>query len=107
MFYEMRTYSIAAQCVPNYLDVMEARGNAMVAPIKAHMVAQFQAEIGRLNQIISLYKYDSFEQRAQVRAQAMERSRSDEFKDVPSLIRPLLVDMESRILLPTMFSPMR
>jgi hypothetical protein len=107
MFFEIRTYRLQPQRLPDYFAAMEDKGSAMVAPIKQHMVAQFQTEVGPLNQIVSLYRFDSFEQRAAVRAEAVALSRTPEFADVPGRIKPLLLEMDSRIVLPTPLSPMR
>ena len=107
MFFEQRTYTIAAQRVPEYLDVLEAGGAEMLAPMKPHLAGHFVCEIGRLNQVISLYRYDSFEQRASVRSECAARSKLEAFVGFPPQIKPLLVDMESRILMPTALSPLR
>jgi hypothetical protein len=107
MLFELRTYTLAPLRAQEYLDILSSPDGEMIAPIKQHMIGHFQAEIGRLNQIVSLYRYDSFEQRATVRAEAMRRAASETFAHVPARIKPLLQDMESKILLPTPLSSLR
>ena len=73
MIIEMRTYTLQ----PGTLAEVEKRfGEALPVREKHSKLAAFwHTEVGPLNQIIHVWAYDSFEQRAAVRAAAIEGRR--------------------------------
>ena len=97
MIIEMRTYTLQ----PGTLAEVEKRfGDALPTREKHSKLAAFwHTEIGPLNQIMHVWTYDSFEQRAAVRAAAA--------KDAgwPPAIREFVTDQKSEIFLPAPFSP--
>ena len=70
MIIEMRTYTLQ----PGTLAEVEKRFGAALAVREKHskLAAFWHTDVGPLNQIIHVWTYDSFEQRAAVRAAAMQ-----------------------------------
>ena len=56
---------------------------------------------------MSLWRYDSFEQRRRLREEAYRRVAQPPFADFPAQVTPLLQDMENKLLLPARFSPLQ
>ena len=97
MIIEMRTYTLK----PGTLAEAEKRfGEALPVREKHSRLAAFwHSEVGPLNQIIHVWTYDSFEQRAAVRAAASKE------EGWPPPIREFVVDQQSEVFLPAPFSP--
>ncbi len=97
MIIEMRSYTLQ----PGTLAEVEKRfGEALPIREKHSKLAAFwHTEVGPLNQIIHVWAYDSFEQRAAVRATAS--------KDAgwPPPIREFVTAQISEVFLPAPFSP--
>ena len=64
----------------------------------------FVTEIGTLNQVVHLWKYDSMADREQRRAKLAGAPNWGDYLDAAT---PFLLRMENRILVPTAFSPMK
>ena len=94
MLYELRTYTLKPGAVPEYEGHF---AEALPVRLKySPLVAFWHVEIGPLNQVLHLWRYDSLQERADVRAAAA--------KD-PSGVWPpkgldLIVSMENDILIP-------
>ena len=97
MIIEVRTYQLR----PTTVAEAEKRF-AEALPIRekhSKLAAFWHTEVGGLNQIIHVWTYDSFEQRAAVRAAAT--------KDAgwPPAIREFVVSQQSEVFIPAPFSP--
>ena len=97
MIIEMRTYTLQ----PGTLAEVEKRfGEALPGREKHSKLAAFwHTEVGPLNQIIHVWAYDSFEQRADVRSAAAKEP------GWPPPIRDFCVNQASEIFVPAPFSP--
>ena len=97
MIIEMRTYTLR----PGTVAEAEKRfGEALPAREKFSKLGAFwHTEVGPLNQIIHVWGYDSFEQRAQVRAAASKAP------GWPPSIREFVVTQQSEVFVPAPFSP--
>lgn len=97
MIIEMRTYTLQ----PGTLAEVEKRfGESLPVREKYSKLAAFwHSEIGPLNQIHHLWCYDSFEQRAEVRAAASKEAAW------PPPIREFCVAQSNEVFLPAPFSP--
>src|SRR2546423_15013658 len=97
MIIEMRTYTLQ----PGTLAEVEKRfGEALPNREKHSKLAAFwHTDVGPLNQIIHVWAYDSFEQRATVRAAASKEA------GWPPQTREFVVAQQSEILQPAPFSP--
>ena len=72
--------------------------------ILGSLIGYFHTEIGELNQIVHLWGYNSLAERERRRAQlAADPEWQEYLKQSPDII----VKMESRILVPAPFSPIR
>ena len=93
MLYELRTYNLTANSVPEverrFAEKIEAR--TQLSPL----VGFWHTEIGPLNQILHMWAYESLQQRADVRAKALESGVW------PPDITEFIVSMESDILTPS------
>ena len=72
--------------------------------ILGNMIGYFTSEIGPLNQIVHLWGYDTLDERSRRRRVLAETA---EWKAFLAKVLPLIVAMESKILVPTAFSPIR
>jgi hypothetical protein len=70
MIVEQRTYTLHPGKTPEYLRLYESEGMAIQTRILGRMVGYFTTEIGPLNQVIHMWGYDTFEERAKRRADA-------------------------------------
>ena len=104
MIVEHRTYTLHPGKVPEYLRHYESEGMAIQTRILGRLVGYFTTEIGPLNQIIHMWGYDSFEDRAKRRAQMQA---DPGWKAYIAKIQPLIQTQETKILIPTAFSPIR
>ena len=72
--------------------------------ILGRLIGYFHTEIGELNQVVHLWGYESLAERERRRALlAADPEWQDYLKNSPDII----VKMESRILIPAPFSPIR
>ena len=99
MLHELRTYTARPGAVPDILKVNEEVGRKARGNDYGVLEGYWYTEIGPLNQVMHLWRYDSFEERAHLRA---ELAKVDDWtkKYVPTL-RPLLVNQTTRFLNPT------
>ncbi len=98
MLHELRTYTARPGAVPDILKVNEEVGRKARGNDYGVLEGYWYTEIGPLNQVMHLWRYDSFEERAHLRA---ELAKVDDWtkKYVPTL-RPLLVNQTTRFLNP-------
>src|ERR1700676_5120653 len=104
MIVEQRTYTLFPGKTLEYLRLYESEGMAIQTRILGRLVGYFTTEIGTLKQIIHMWCYDSFEERARRRA---EMAADAGWKAYIAKIQPLIHTQESKILNPTSFSPIR
>lgn len=104
MIVEERDYLLHPGKVPEFLKRYAEGGMAIQAPILGNMVGYFFTEIGELNRVVHMWGYESFAERERRRA---ELAKVDAWKDYLATVMPLIVRMESRILTPAPFSPIR
>ena len=104
MIVEQRTYTLHPGKVAEYLRHYESEGMAIQTRILGRMVGYFTTDIGPLNQIIHMWGYDSLEDRAKRRAQMAADAG---WKAYIAKIQPLIQTQETKILIPTSFSPIK
>lgn len=103
MIIEKRTYTLYPGKLPEFLEIYEAEGFALHTKY-LRMIGYFTSDIGPLNQVITMWSYESMAERDELRAKL--------YSD-PAWIAfgPKTVDfiqtMENMILKPTHFSPIR
>ncbi len=104
MILDERTYTIRPEHVRDYLRLYEAEGMALQVSHLGDLVGWFTTDTGVVNQVVHMWRYADAGERERRRA-AMEadpawwafRARTSHF----------VIEMRSRILRPTWFSPMR
>lgn len=104
MIVEQRTYTLHPGKAPEYIRLYESEGMAIQTRILGRMVGYFTTEIGPLNQIIHMWGYDSFEERSKRRAQMAADAG---WKAYIPKVQSLIQTQETKILIPTSFSPIR
>lgn len=102
MIVEERIYTLHAGKVPEYMCLYEEEGFEIQEPILGRLVGWYQTDFGPLNQIVHMWGYDSYADRARRRA-ALGRSAA--WQGFLGKIRPLIKRQESKILLPAPWSP--
>ncbi len=100
--YELRSYRIQAGKVPEWLEHFKTGLPARVKYSKP--VGVWSSELGELNRVVHLWPYESLEHRARVRKAFMADPL---WKETVVKLQPLMQVMESKILVPTEFSPLK
>jgi hypothetical protein len=102
MIVEERIYTVEIGKAGEYSKLMESEGIAIQEPILGKLFGYFSTEFGPLNQVIHMWAYDSFEERARRRKQLMADKR---WLDFLVKLRPLIKGQENKLLVPMPFSP--
>lgn len=103
MIIEQRTYRIRTGMVPQFLELVRTEGLAIQRSILGNLVGYFTCEFGVLSQVTHLWAYDSLDDRTQRRLRLAQDRGWQAF--VPRLSE-LIMEAESRILVPTDFCPL-
>ena len=101
MFVEQRTYTLLSGKAPEYLRLYSEEGLQVQRRILGRMVGYYSSEIGPLNQIVHLWAYDTLDQRQTRRASL---AADPAWQSYLKKILPLIVNMESKILVPAPFA---
>ena len=102
MIVEQRIYRFKPGAVPDFMARYEARGLALQKRVLGNLIGYFVTELGPLNETVHLWGYDSLDERTRRRAALMAEP---EWRSFLADILPLLDWQESKILVPTGFSP--
>lgn len=102
MIVEMRTYTLQVGKVNAYREHYERHGLQAQKRVLGNLLGFFYSDIGELNQVISMWGYESYADREQRRAVlAKDAEWLDYLKNSPGVI----LRQENRILMPMPFSP--
>jgi len=104
MIIEQRTYQLKPGALHEFIKTYEAEGLEIQKEALGDLVGYFCSEVGGLNRIIQLWRFQSFEERQRRRAQL---SATPEWKALLSKIRPLIVEQRNELLTATSFSPIK
>jgi hypothetical protein len=104
MIVEERTYTVKPGTVQLYYKDYDPRGLAIQQRVLGNLIGYFHTEIGELNQIVHLWGYASLAERERRRALL---AADPEWHDYLMQSPDIVVKMESRILVPAPFSPIR
>jgi hypothetical protein len=103
MIVEQRTYDFHPGAIPKFLGLYESMGaRYLQARILGNLVGYYVTDLGPLNQTVHLWAYASLDDRA-VRRAAL--AAEPVWRDFLGQIVPLLQRQDSKILMPTAFSP--
>jgi hypothetical protein len=102
MLYEIRTYTFKPLRGADWLALYKSEG----LPLQQEFLGELTTEIGDISQIVHIWAYKSFDDRIERRDRMAADSSWQEFgRKVKAL--DILVSMESRIMRPTEFSPLK
>lgn len=95
MILEERRYTLVPGGVPQYLAQYHALGRESQERHLGEMVGCFQSEVGELNQLVFLWRYENLADRERRRAALMVDAQFTEFR---KSVRALLVRQSNCIL---------
>lgn len=104
MILEQRIYTLIPGKLSEYLDIYERLGWPIAQKKLGKMLGYFYSEVGKLNQVIHQYGYQSFEERLRLRA---EITKDPKWQEYGAAARPLIMQQENCIMLPARFSPIK
>jgi hypothetical protein len=104
MIVEQRTYTVKPGIVPAYLDFYEREVMEVQKKHLPQMVGYFSTDIGPLNQIIHMWGYADLNERARCRAALYA---DPAWQAVLKTLLGMIETMETKILVPTVFSPIK
>jgi hypothetical protein len=95
MLYEIKTYQVAPGCMRECLKLYADEGYEHFKPFEPSLIGYFVSEVGELNQLVQMWKFESYMQR-----QAMlETLRADpRFNAFIKRLTPLLQEQRSMLL---------
>jgi hypothetical protein len=101
---EQRDYQVHTGKLAELVGLYETEGIPIQAEVLGGFVGAFTVEIGTLSTYTHFWRYDSLDQRAERRATLQAR---EDWQAFLGKILPLIHTQQSRILVPTSFSPLR
>lgn len=104
MIIEHRTYQLKPGTLQEFLRTYEAECMPIQVAVLGEMLGYFVSEVGHLNRVIHLWKFDSFEDRQNKRAKLWS---IPEWKAILEKLGPMIVDQHNELLTPAPFSPIR
>jgi hypothetical protein len=102
MIVEERDYRLHPGTLKTYLELYAAEGMAVQKQILGNMLGYFSTDIGELQHVVHLWGYENYGERERRRA---ELGRNPVWLAYTEKMLPLVQAMNSRILIPTVFSP--
>ena len=102
MIVEERTYDLLPGRLPDYVKLIQEEGIAIQRPILGRLVGYYFSDLGPLNQIVHIWAYESFADRAERRARLAADPRWQVYSQK---VRVLSIRQQNKILLPMSFSP--
>jgi hypothetical protein len=100
MIVEQRTYTLVPGSIGAYFELYEREGLATQREHLGNMLGYYATEVGHVNSIVHMWRYESFEDRAARRAALGSDPR---WKAYLVKMLPMLLDQESKILVPAPF----
>lgn len=105
MIVEERVYVLHTWAdMSEYLRIYETEGLSAQRPILGGFLGYFVTELGVQNQVVHLWGYESLDDRERRRARL---AADPQWQRCLKQIRPMIMTMENRIMVPTSFSPIR
>lgn len=102
MIVEERVYQFQPGTIPRFLDLYDAEVRGLQRRILGNLIGYFVTEHGPLNTAVHLWGYESLDDRMARRARLMQEP---DWRAFLGKVTPLMISQESRILMPTAFSP--
>ncbi|MGF6600760.1 hypothetical protein P3T23_005499 [Paraburkholderia sp. GAS448] len=106
MLYEIRTYTFKPLRGADWLALYKSEGLPLQQEFLGELIGFFTTEIGNISQIVHIWAYKSLDDRLERRDRMAADSRWQEFgRKVKAL--DIFLSMESSIMRPTEFSPLK
>jgi hypothetical protein len=103
MIVEERCYTLRPGTLPSYLEEYARAGFDLQSRYLGHPYGWFSTEIGALNQVVHLWRYDDHVDRDRRRSALLA---DPEWRKVVQGLLPSIECMSNRILLPAPFAPL-
>jgi hypothetical protein len=100
MFVEKRIYNLKPGQVHRFLEYVEKEELDMIGQRVNNIIGYYYSEVGELNQVIGMWKYDTLEERAAGRAAFHQHPN---FPALADKMLPLMVSQNSQFLIPAGF----
>lgn len=104
MIIDLRTYTALPGKLPAFLKIYNEMARPIQWPLLGDPIGFFTTEVGELNQVVHMWRYDSQADREQRRAKL---AVAPGWTDYLAQATPLLLKMENKLIVPTAFSPMK
>jgi hypothetical protein len=101
---EQRDYHVHTGKLAELVNLYETEGIAIQQEVLGGFVGAFTVDVGALSTYTHLWRYDSYEERAERRATLQAR---EDWQVFLAKIQPLIHTQQNRILVPTAFSRLR
>ncbi len=96
MLIEERCYVLHGDCTcTEYLEIYLQEGLHLQRDVLGGLLGYFTTEVGELNAIVSLWEYDSFEERQRRR---LRLAQSSQWREYLKKVRPMIKTMNNRLL---------
>lgn len=104
MILEERDYHVFPGRVQEFVSAYETLGLQIQKDFLGEFIGYFTTDIGELNHVVALWRYESLADREQRRAKMLAHQP---WQDYLAAIKGMLQSQNTRILTPTSFSPMK
>lgn len=101
MIYELKTYSIAPGRMSDCHRLYGEEGYAHFKPFEPNLLGYFTSEVGDLNRLVQIWKFESYEQRQQMLSSLRA---SPDFRRFGEKIGPLLQNQSCMLMSPAPFA---
>ena len=103
-YFEMRTYTLKPGTVKQYIKYFEEIGRPIITKY-LKLVGFWYTELGTLNQLVSIWEYESLDERTEKR-KALYQDEEWNNKFIP-LAFPLVTEQKNQIMLALPSSPIK
>ncbi|MDO9415544.1 NIPSNAP family protein [Pararhizobium sp.] len=104
MIIEERDYQIIPGYMHDFLHVYETLGLSIQKKFLGDFVGHFVSEIGELNHVVALWRYESMVDRETRRAEMLAH---EPWREYLAAIKGMINSQQTRILVPTALSPLQ
>lgn len=100
--YELRTYTLQVGKMAEAVDIYQSLGWPALEPYQDKLVGYFTGDIGALNQIIHVWKFDDDADRRAFWAKLFD---DEAFMKFAGKFRPLIQDQQNKLMLAAPWGP--